>query len=116
MILHGIASAFGMSAFSFILVLAQDVAPGSAPGSDVLNYGAVGVLSLAFLYLVYALSKNQIVSRDTAKFEAKQLELTEMALKLAERAQSNDDRLAAIAERQLAWLERGQWVGTRDDA
>lgn len=81
------------------------VAQASAPSSDILNWGATGVLGLAFLYLMYALAQNRIVSRDAADHEKKLVELAEELVSLLKASQAREDRVSAIAERQMGWLE-----------
>ena len=80
------------------------------------EWGAFGVLAVAFLTFVYGLARNQIVSRDAVEVERKLIELTEKALKLAEdsavqqkamweAAQAREDKLLDVTNRQFTWLE-----------
>lgn len=95
-----VASLVGAAATS--KTVAQ-VAPG--PTTDVLNYGAVGVLAVAFLYFVYALSQNRIVSRDAAQLEKQMMDTIERLTELMKDSAAREDRITAIAERQMNWLE-----------
>lgn len=85
------------------LIQAQAAPAGSS--TEVLNYGAVGVLGMAFLYMIYALSQNRIVSRDAADHEKRLTEIAAKLIDIIEDGNVREDQLRSIAERQMSWLE-----------
>lgn len=90
--------------------------PAGTGTDSLLQAGAIGVISVAFLTFVYGLAKNQIVSRDAAEIERRLMEMSAQLIKLLEEqiereermqqtAAEREKRLAAIADRQMIWLE-----------
>ncbi len=78
----------------------------TAPGSEVLQYGATGVISMAFLYFIYALGNGKIVSNATQITEAKILDLATKAtereadaLKREDEANKRESSIGDINER-----------------
>lgn len=72
------------------LIIAQ-----TAPEAEVLQYGATGVVSISFLYMMYALGAGKIVSRSTEKTEEA---LIELAKKATEREAEALKREASLIE------------------
>jgi len=82
-------------------IVAQTVAPTSA----IVDQGAVAVLGVAFLTIMYAVAKGRIVSRDTAEHERRLVELTEELKALTVESHERGRQLQIIAERNMSWLE-----------
>ena len=66
--------------------------------SEVLQWGSTGALALAFMAIVAALAKGQIVSRDTAKLDDDLAELAAKALELTTKSLEREARY-------IAWLD-----------
>jgi len=66
--------------------------------SELMQWGSTGLLGLAFMAIVGALAKGQIVSRDTAKLDDDLAELTSQALELAAKSLEREARY-------IAWLD-----------
>lgn len=80
----------GAAAIGLVVGALQNAA--TPPGADVLQYGATGVLVLAFLWMLWALVNNRIVSRQSANTEERERRL----LELIEGWQEREDRLTAL--------------------
>ena len=66
--------------------------------SELMQCGSTGLLALAFMAIVGALVKGQIVSRDTAKLDDDLAELTAQAIEIAAKSLEREARY-------IAWLD-----------
>tara|TARA_R110000822_G_scaffold295721_4_gene417967 strand:+ start:122 stop:421 length:300 start_codon:yes stop_codon:yes gene_type:complete len=66
--------------------------------SELMQWGSTGLLALAFMAIVGALVKGQIVSRDTAKLDDDLAELTAQAIEIAAKSLEREARY-------IAWLD-----------
>jgi len=98
-VLKGVIGAQGFGAFG--LLIAQ-----TAPSSEFLQYGATGVVSLSFLYMMYALSRGTIVSRSTEQTEKTLAELAEKALGREAEGLKREEALISMNARLLDMVDR----------
>ncbi len=87
------------------VALAVMVSQTVAPGSDIANTGAMAVLGAAFLYFMWALTQNRIVSRDAAKIESDLVKLSQDLVVLTQQSLERGERVEELAKRNLSWLE-----------
>lgn len=76
----------------------------TAPNADVLQYGSTGVVSLSFMYMIYALSAGKIVSSLTETTQARLLELLSKSEAREEASQRREDTLIAMNQNLISVL------------